>query len=205
MRFQIQTGYVYKFEFKTILNNLNGIYKIISFLTVEEMRNIKIDLYKDTFEPLGITEAEYETEFHEFYEVSNSDVLKLQNVDNVAKTIYIPEYYILLMPSINIKPYQKLGLSINLGVFEDSEELELIKNEISDIVATKVGIPNNTIVFSYEEKWLTDEEFNIVRQAREDAITNLSTIYSNNIELSEQISNLQGIINAYEEILLTLT
>jgi hypothetical protein len=205
MEYQIQIGYVYKFTFKPLLSFYDGIYKVLSYLSIEEMRNIGVDLFKETFEPLSISQEDFNSEFEIFYTQQNSNIIKIQNVNDISKVVYIPEYYISKIPSINIKPYQRLGLTVNLGVFDDIEEISLIKQEINDILYTKVGISSNTIVFSVEEKWLTDDEYELIDQARQDNISNLSTIYSDNIELTKTISQLQSLINAYEDIILTLS
>jgi len=203
MEYQMQVGYVYKLSFNPLLANYNGIYKILSFLTIEELRNIGIDLFKETFEPLGITNEDFDIEFNLFYTQANSNIIKIQNVNNITKVIYVPEYYISEVPSINVKPYQRLGLTVNLGIFNDKDELNLIKQEINDILSTKLGISSNTILFSVEEKWLSDDEYEIIDQERKNNISNLSTIYSDNIELNEMIARLHSLINVYEEIITT--
>lgn len=205
MEYPIKLGYVYHFDFKLLLNDYNGIYKLLSFLTIEEIRNNELDLFSLTFEPLGVSKEDFEAEFEIFYVQENSNIMKLQDVNDITKTIYIPEYYINKIPSFNVKPYQRLGLSINLGLFEDSNELELIKNEVNEILATKIGISNNAVVFSVEEKWLTNDEYEIIKQQREDNISDLSNIYSDNLELIKQITNLQSINNTYEEIIMEIS
>lgn len=204
MEFQIRPGYVYDFRFKPLVNSYNKIYKLISFFTMEEIRNNNIDLYALTFEPIGVSKEAYEIEFNTFYEIENSSVIKLQDVNDVNNIIHIPEYYISAIPSINIKPYQRLGITVNLGLFEDADELELIKNELNEILKTKVGIDNNAVVFSVEEKWITDSDYEVLKQEREARVSSLSSIYSDNADLLEQITKLQSANNAYEDILFNL-
>ena len=208
MKYQLNVGSVYKFIFKSIIENIDDIYKLRNIMTIDDIIEDNIDLFKDNFSNIGVTQDDYNNEILPNLQ-NNCIFFKLQRMNNAGNNntnniFYIPEFLVKYQPIYNVQPYLRLGLAVNLGVFNDANRLDSIKNEINDMLKSKLGIDQPAILFGTNEVWLTDEEYNEIEQDRQDKINNTSSIYKDKIELEKTILNLQNIINDYEQLIIVL-
>jgi len=205
MKYQLNVGSVYKFMFKSIIENIDDIYKLRNIMTIDDIIEDNIDLFKDNFANIGVTQDDYNNEILPNLQ-NNCIFFKLQRMNNVGNNtnniFYIPEFLVKYQPIYNVQPYLRLGLAVNLGVFNDANRLNSIKNEINDMLKSKLGIDQSAILFGTNEVWLTDEEYNEIEQDRQDKINNTSSIYKDKIELEKTVLNLQNIINDYEQLII---
>lgn len=201
--YQINVGYVYKFVFHSSIESINGKYKLLNIMVLEDLLKLGIDLFKDVLNPIGMTQEDFNNNV-----LPNLDnkirIFKLKNVEDVTKTYYIPEFLIIQQPEFGVKPYLRLGLAVNLGVFNNINRIEWIKNEIEDILRGKLGVNKEAIIFATEEVWLTDNEYQEIENERQNNIDNTESIYVINQKLRNEITNLQSLINEYEQLIIRL-
>lgn len=199
-KYQIQPGYVYKFTFYSKLSIYDGIYKLTNIMSLDEIQDNAIDLYEFTFKPASYTEEEYSAEVDN---IKSSRILKLKKADDSSSTLYIPEYYIIKQPNVNVSPYQRLGIVCNLGIFNDPNVLLSYKKEIEELLLDRLGIDKKFVIYTIEEIWMTDDEYQQIEEERKQNKTLLKTsVYHDKKELERKIQSLQTIIKEYEQLIL---
>ena len=202
--YQINVGYVYKFKFHSSIESIDGKYRLMNIMVLDDIIESGIDLYKDVFQPLGMTEDDYNSTVIPDL-TPTTRIFKLQDVTNIDNIYYIPEFLIIKQPEFGVKPYLRLGLAVNLGIFKDSETLNWIKSEIEDILRSKAGIDKDAAIFAVEEVWLTPSEYQEIENQRKANISNTESIYVKNQNLQKEITNLQALISDYEDLIIQLS
>lgn len=199
--YQLNPGKVYKFEFDALIETINGVYRLMNLMTLDDIIDTDIDLFKHTYEPLNIIEADYITTVQNH--LQEALILKLQSVTDTTKIYFIPIFLLVNQPVVNINPYLRLGLAVNLGIFNDSTRLEWIKNEIQAMLQAKAGIVKEAAIFATDETWLTESEYQAIETTRQNLINNTTSIYKANEDLTNTISNLQALIADYEALIVS--
>lgn len=211
----LQPHYVYGFSFTSLFESLNGIYKILAIYSYDEVLNIDIDLYKETYEPLAIDKEDYLSVINL---IRGGRIYKLEQMNQDYETIrYVPESIISGIPDASVKKFFNLGLAVELGIFDNENMLTDLKTQIEEIVEAQTGSVEKTVVYSIEEKWMTIAEFEVIDQERKDHVFSESSLYTlstaflvrNNFtdKVALQIENdrLKTIIANYEELLKEIT
>jgi hypothetical protein len=183
-----------------MLESYNGIYRVLSILTFDKLVNSNIDLYNVTYKPVNISEEDY---LDIISDIQDKDILELQKVDEDI-VVYIPEYHIIKTPDINVKAYYKLGLAVNLGIFDDKDKLDWIKNEIEQTILHLTGINKSADFFTIKEVWMNEQEYQDIEDDRNSNITNRNTLYSDKLALQKQVTELQTLVNEYENLIISL-
>ena len=197
----IVPGYAYDFKFKSLLSSLNGIYQVSSLLSYEELINTNVDLFASTYEPLGLDEVAYDSDLNSIREGKTA---KLVSVNNPEEIWYVPEHLFDIVPDGSVQRYLHLGLAVDLGVFDDSEQLELLKEEIEQIVQTKVGVSQSAIIYSVKDAWMSKSEFQLIESARLINIEQTNNHYTDKLKLQKEVDRLKTLITYYEDTLKTL-
>lgn len=197
----IVPGYAYDFKFKSLLSSLNGIYQVSSLLSYEELINTNVDLFASTYEPLGLDEVAYDSDLNSIREGKTA---KLVSVNNPEEIWYVPEHLFDIVPDGSVQRYLHLGLAVDLGVFDDSEQLELLKEEIEQIVQTKIGVSQSAIIYSVKDAWMSKSEFQLIEAARLINIEQTNNHYTDKLKLQKEVDRLKTLITYYEDTLKTL-
>jgi len=200
MLYQVNVGEVYKFDFKPMIENYSGIYRLMTIFTPDEILNSGIDIFRATFEPHGVSKANYITNVKDM--MFDTVVFKLQDVHNKVTVHYVPEFILTGQPIVNVSPYRRLGLAVNLGIFGDTDVMEAVRYEIEDILTGKAGIESSAVIFSPEEVWMVDEDYSVISEARNAKKDVRNSVYSDNIRLRSQLEKAQSVISAYEAIII---
>jgi len=194
-------GSTYKFEFVPVLAGINGIYEVTSIVSYNQYVLDGGDTLKDLFETNSLTEAEYATHAEE---IVGSKVAYLLSKTTVQPAIPVPLCLFPKHPDTNLKPYGRLIVTLDLGIFGDQTRLEALMSAMKDIALTSVGIDNDPVLMNIDTKWLTDAEYAAIRQTREDLITNEVTYYSEFKRVQEALNRANDKISAYEAGLIAL-
>lgn len=196
----ILPNYVYSFTFTSVFNTLDGIYKVESINSYSELLNNKIDLYKVTYSAYGATDDQFRADLDLIREGKTA---KLVSVDDESVIIYIPEHLFAEIPNGDVHNYYLLGLAVNIGIFDDIELVNNIKNEVDQIVSTMTGTENKTTIFNVKSKWMTLDEYQVIDDERKDNITRITNHYTEKQELLKQIDSLKTLIKYYEDLLIS--
>ena len=193
----IVPNHVYKFEFISIFDKLDNIYKVESVLSYPELVSLNIDLFKETYKKNDVDVSIFNSNLNN---IRSGKIYKLSSIRD--KSIhYIPEYTLIKIPDGTIQRYLQLGLAIDLGIFNDADQLSVLKDEIDQIVATMTGTQNKTIIYTVKDVWMTKTEYNTLDDLRKDNITKITNHYTDKLELIKQIDSLKVLVDHYENIL----
>ena len=198
----IVPDFVYDFKFKSSLSTLDGIYKVLGILSYTEVVSLGLDLFKITYEPNSITVEVFDNELDQ---IRAGKIAKLIAIDNPENIQYIPEYMFDKVPDGTVQRYLKLGLAINLGIFDDAEQLSVIRSEVEQVIAAMLGVNNSTIIYTTDKVWMTSNEYTDIQTAREAAITRISNHYVDKLALQKENDSLRTKLAYYEDALKALT
>lgn len=195
------TGSVYKFEFVPVLSMLDGIYEVTSIVSRDQFILDGGDVFTDIFEANGLDDTDYAT-FAEDIEISR--VAFLSYKESVKPNIAVPLCLFPKYPTTNLKPYSRLNLSTDLGLFADQVRLDALTNAIKDILEASAGVVSTPSLFSVKTEWLTAAEYQTLVDERELLLSNSVTYYSECIRLQNELNEKNNIINYYETTLKNL-
>lgn len=196
----IVPNYVYAFTFKSLFSSLNGIYRVESIMSYAELINSNIDLYKITYKANNVSEDIFKTDLDI---IRAGKVLKLVLVTNEETIVYIPDYLFDKIPDGSVQKYFKLGLAVTLGIFDNIEDLNNIKDEVDQIISSMTGNTNKTAIFTVKGEYMTTDQYKTIDDARNLAITRISNHYTDKQKLLKEIDSLKTKLKYYEDLLIS--
>lgn len=194
----IVTNHVYDFTFKSALNKWNGIYRVNAILSYAEMVSLNLDLFTLTYQPNSLTEDNFNTDLDQ---IRTGKIVKLISVTDETVIHYVPEHLFDLVPDGSVQQYYRLGLAVNLGVFDDPEQLNVIKTEVEQVVNSMLGVTDSVVIYTVNSAWMTTAEYKTLEDARKAAVTRVRNHYTDKLDLIRQIDSLKTLINYYEDAL----
>ena len=198
---------------------MRGIYRVDKILSYRDIISSGIDIYNNLYAPIGIPKSVYEQDEPSF---QNTMFYKLVDPRNEDVVIYMPLSFISGTPDGSVDRYDKLLLSINLGVFSSTEMIADMLNIFKDLLKARWGIypdgeqfPEDAELVQfqrYDSLWLTTEDYKLLDDARDEVISSseASASYSNLLEslfgsemnkLKTENNTLKAKISAYEDII----
>jgi len=197
----IVPGHVYNFKFKSLLSSLDGIYQVSSLLSYGELIEADIDLLDTTYEAYGLTEEDFENDLDL---IRAGKVIKLVSVTDPDSIQFVPEHLLSEVPDGSVQKYYHLGLAIDLGIFDDAEQLTTLKDEIDQLIQAKAGVTNSSLIYSIDDAWMSVADFKSLQDAREVIISDTHNHYTDKLALQKEIARLKTMITYYEDTLKTL-
>lgn len=192
-------GETCKFVFKTKYVSLNGIYKVTSKYTFEELVDQGIDLFKEVYDKIGLDQPTYEADYDSFKDVS---FVKLQSVTDEENITYITKSFLEKNPDPNVYPYLELAFAVNIGVFDNVSKIEWIKDQIKQNLAKVTGEEIEPDLFDLTEKWMTTAEYKVIDDARQANISNISNHYMDKEALLKENAKLKTLVKYYEQTII---
>ena len=193
---------------------MRGIYRVDKILSYKDVISNGIDVYNNLYVPIGVPKKVYEKDEPTF---QNTMFYKLVDPRNEDVVIYMPLSFISGTPDGSVEQYDKLLLAINLGVFSSTDMLADMIDIIKDLLKSRWGIyddgdqfPEGTELVQfqrYDSLWLTTEDYELLNNAREEAISTTSTtlldkLFSSEMnKLKSENDTLKAKISAYEDII----
>lgn len=193
-------GTVYDFVFVSPFSIYNGIYKVLRILTYDEIISDNIDISTIYIET-GQTEEDYNTAVTEY--LRTDKFLKLEKI-NDKSILYIPYSLTELEPDPNVKKYSRLAIAVDLGIFDNINDIQFAKNTIESMIDKGLGVGESTHAFSIEEVWLTLEDYNEEVKKREERKQGLINLYSEVLRLRQELDNQNTKIKYYEDLIIKL-
>jgi hypothetical protein len=198
----IAVNYAYEFTMNSTLSVLDGIYTVSSVLSYTDMIAQNLDLFALTYQTNNLTEDNFNSDLDQ---IRVERILKLISVDDESIIVYIPEHFLRKVPDGSVQKYLQLGLAINLGIFDDADQLSVIRSEVEQVIAAMAGVSNKTIVYTVKNKWMTESEYASIDTERKAEITRTKNHYTDKLELTKQVDSLKTLITYYEEALKKLS
>jgi len=218
--------YVYEFKFIEPFNtdDYNGIYKVLAIYSFDELLINEIDLYSETYEPLGLNK---DTDFYpKLPDIKDGKIYKLLKLNEKYEIIkYMPEYLIDGIPVASVKKYYDLAIALHVGIFDKYEEIETLRNDIEELAKYRTGIDTcEAVTYSVKEKWMSVDDYLDIENERKNlindlkAIEDINKVYSDKVVdvstktyfeqakmLTKRIQEIKSIISAYEATLINMS
>ena len=195
-------GAVYNFKFQTEYSNFNGTYKVTGIMSYDEYLSNDGDIVSDFFTPNN----QQAVADDEIANVRQSVIMKLdppdEDDDGISK--YAPLCYVSETPDFNVKKYQKFGMITYIGICEDPDVFNFMKNTVTEAVESTFGITPEPMFVVTGEEWLTETEYNNVLKERDDSKKKVLNYYSENLRLQKELSQYKTKLNEYEKLIINL-
>lgn len=188
----------YSFTFKKDFDKLDGIYLVLQHMTFEEVvKDKELDPLK-TYLACQLDEEKFKSDLVSL-NLREETFLKLSDVD--TKEVFAIPYCLLQnIPDHSIKKYKKLVFTVDLGAFENMEQLTHIEDIVNQHVKSALGIDSKSILYEYGEEYLSRKEYEKREEERIKRKKNCINPFSTIRDLSEKIKSLNSRIAALEEI-----
>lgn len=196
-------GVVYRFVFVSGFDVFNGTYRLVKLMTYDEYLEDGGNLLTDFFTPNNKDETELAKDLEK---IRVSKIMKLVSPDEMDNTVevYAPLIYLENTPDHRVKEYKKFGIVSYIGITENAEDLDFVRDNITQQFQAALGItPDPKFVYT-GSSWLTDEEYLEELAKRDETIKEIINYFSENKRLQTQMSATNSKLKAYEELILNL-
>jgi len=198
---RIQPDFTYKFVFITAFEELDGIYTSLMVLSYSELVGLGIDIKTDLYDKLAIPTETFDTDLPI---LRNENIYKLRSVLDESNIIYVPEHILKETPNASIQKYLELGISIGLGIHEEIDTLTTIQGEVDQIVESMIGVSNPSVIYATKEVWMSQDEYLVIKEAREALVTRVTNHYVDKLALQQIIADLQNLLASYEDTIIQI-
>ena len=197
---------------------MRGIYRVDKILSYKDVISNGIDVYNNLYVPSGVPKAVYTKDEPTF---QNTMFYKLVDPRNEDIVLYMPLSFISGTPDGSIAKYDKLLMSINLGVFSSTEMIADMIDIIKELLKARWGIYADGDQFPedmelvqfqrYDSLWLTTEDYDLIDKARQEVISDTSSTLLDKLfgsemnKLKSENQTLKAKISAYEDIITNRT
>lgn len=195
-------GSTYKFKFKDAFSSLNGIYAVLKIMTYDECVADQIDLLA-VYTSVGKTEIDYD---NDLVTLRTDKILKLQSI-STSSIYYIPMFLGDGEPNVNVRKYLHMALGVDLGVFDNADQVMYIKSTLQEFLDGGLGITSEPIITEITSKqvWLTEDEYSVLEAARTTRKNSVINVYTENIKLRKLLDTANTKIANYETTIKTLS
>ena len=143
---------------------LRGLYRVKSMKTYFDLVTSGIDLYKNLYQPLGLSKQLYEDDFKQ---IENVVVYELIDVDDETTRYYMPSIFIDGTPNSAVNLYSKVMLTLDIGEHFDVELLSSIRRVVSLLLEAKWGITGEVNLINYREVWMPEDYYEEILSDRD--------------------------------------
>ena len=196
-------GSAYKFVFESRFSNLTNVYEVKKIMTYNEFLADGRNILTDFYELCSLTQSDVDKDLAKIRE---SKILKLHKPDhNTDDDIYAPLFTVENVPDCNVKRYYNVGMVSKIGITEDPNDLDYMKNTFVEVVESSLGITPDPIFTTIGEGvWLTDDEYKAEVAKRDKNKLKVMNFFKKAKELEVQLSEAKTKINAYEQLIVKL-
>ena len=196
-------GSAYKFVFESRFSNLTNVYEVKKIMTYNEFLADGRNILTDFYELCSLTQSDVDKDLAKIRE---SKILKLHKPDhNTDDDIYAPLFTVENVPDCNVKRYYNVGMVSKVGITEDPNDLDYMKNTFVEVVESSLGITPDPIFTTIGEGvWLTDDEYKAEVAKRDKNKLKVMNFFKKAKELEVQLSEAKTKINAYEQLIVKL-
>lgn len=168
----------------------------------EDIYRLNEDVYTLYYEPYGITPEDFQADAD-----AGAAIITLMAVEigtEIAPTdpqtvIYVPNTYIERFPDGDSVPYSHIVLSASLGAIPDYLDVSDTMADIGNIISEKIGVtPVVNIHKAGMSNVMTSNDHETAEMARQAAITNRNTIYTQYHDLDQLYTALLAQYNDLE-------
>lgn len=198
----LQPNWTYRFAFISDFSKFDGTYTVCRIYSYPEFLKEHVDLYSTLYQPCNLTEARFEEDSVRFIKES---IIKLQSPFDEDNVIYIPELILLSYPIYNVQEYSDVTIAFHLGVYPNGEEFKSVLNNISQEISSSLGILQEPKVIIVGKEYLTDDEYNQIKEERNKLKSSTLNYFSENVKLNNEVLTLRNRIQKLESYIKKLS
>lgn len=181
------------------------IYVCRAIRSFDDLYELGKDVYKTFYQPMvGTAPFTTEQDAIDAFESDRDEqaaIITLMTEDN-TETVYIPDTYIANYPGMNNYNYNRIVLSVDLGMVPDYLDMSVMKSDISDMVLNTLGVTNTAREHRSPTKGsVTPTQHASMEATRQGNITITETADQRAIRLQAEKDALQQEVDALLQIL----
>lgn len=166
------------------------VYECIGVRTFASLLQDGIDPVAAFYAPVNLTDTEYQADLA-------AGAVLVTLASDTSAPIQVPSTYIDLFPNLDVVPYSNICASVLVGPLPDSVDLAFMQQTIAQVVEDVMGVtPTVNLHRLPSTDAITADQSTTMETARQSAITNRTTIYSQWKQLQQQYATLQTQYNA---------
>lgn len=197
----ILPGMTGKFTFVDQFTSLNAPYTLVRVMSWDDSLSQGYQVV-DVYTRVGLTADDYNAALSTLL---GSNILVLRSVeDTTIADLVIPEVLMASVPDTSIKLYPKVFLALNLGYYQDLEQISWLQTEVQQLISALTGSTGDALIMTKSEKWLTDAEYKEIEDARIDTVDQVDSTYTKYLAVLKENENLKAKNAALEEIIIDL-
>lgn len=200
----LELNKIYHIKCVTQFDALDGVYEIVQKKNYPELIRDNIDMVANCYSKVGLDQQAWEADA---VNMQNDTFYKLEYPGDTAKrfSIWLPDSKIATYPDSNVFRYKKLMMLVDLGIFDNDDEITSISNTIKNLIATNLGIDTDPRVSAYDDMWLSGQQYKDIENIREAAKGTIVNYISENNKLVNQLAEANSRIAALEELVAALS
>jgi hypothetical protein len=165
----------------------SAVYWVGAVRTYEELIAAKIDPLTQVYTPVGMGQADYNSDI-----IEGAQVITLLSF--VRPPLHIPDTYILEYPNMSIVPHSWIVCTVSCGILPDTYDLARMQQTVAIAVSEYTGVQANvTISTAPTTDSVTEAAYLEAKAVRDAALLNKSTDFADKLVLQEQLDK----ANAY--------
>lgn len=196
--FEPVLGSTYKFTFGVGYNKFDGVYRLVKIMTYDEYLDDGGNLLADFYTPNGKGEEDLDNDLAKLRVTKIMKLVSPDESDESTKAVYAPWCYVEQTPDHNVNSYTDIGIVVKIGLVKDSKELDYLAENIKEATLAATGIHVEPKFVALTDKWLSDNDFEEIYNARDHAKRKVINYFTECIKLRKQIDSLNTIIQEYE-------
>lgn len=186
--------YEVKAPYTLRVNEVYVCHAVRSFKAIQEAGT---DTFKKYYEPNGLTVSDFQNDF-----AINANIVTLIS-ENTNHILYVPDTYILAYPDMSNVTYQRVVISLDMGMLPDYLDVEFLQSEIQSMCLGMLGVnstPRTHIAPTTGA--ITPNDHQTLEAARRARITNTETAYATILRQQQENQSLREMIEDMTQILI---
>lgn len=186
--------YEVKAPFMLRVNEVYVCHAVRSFKAIQESGT---DTFKTYYEPNGLTALDFQNDV-----LVNANIVTLIS-ENTNHILYVPDTYILAYPDMSNVTYQRVVISLDMGMLPDYLDVEFLQSEIQSLCLSMLGV--NGVANTHLAPTMgaiTSDDHQTLEAARRARITNTETAYAKILRQQQENQSLRDMIDDMTQILI---
>lgn len=175
------------------------LYSVIGLRKFIELVGNSTDVFKNYYEPMGLTQADYENDYK-----AKAALVILYSED--GEMLFVPSTYIQSFPSQSIPAYGTYVLSALLGPFRTDYDFSFMKQKVAELLSDTVGVEPEIYIDSVgEAKAISVEDAETLEANRQATIKDRTTSHAKVLAADATITELQQEVKSLQTAYIQLS
>lgn len=186
------------YKFKTPIStmvNTQAIYQCKSIRKISELIGSGVDVLATYYTPYGLTSVILE-------EDKKNDISIVGLYSEKADWLYVPSSQLDAYPDSGGVPYRRMAYAIDMGPVEESFDLSILNEILSDVIYSNLGIrPDIRVVSLSKSAMVKTADHEAIKAMRQGKIEIENTTYMQLAQLKEELASARLKIRALEDFI----